>query len=176
MVKNILYPTDLGLYGTYVLQHVMEIAEHHDANVMVIHAVEPIGVFADAVLETYVPPEMIGELREFGMPAVMEAIRQQVVEAFEDEIMDCNADISRIIDVQVLRGNPSDVILEQCRRLQVDMIVMGSHCGESSNPSLLGSTVSKVLQLAKVPVYMIPITFTQMFAKKMAEFQMPRSS
>lgn len=175
MVKNILYPTDLGLYGTYVLQHVMELAEHYDANVMVIHVVEPLGVFADAVLETYVPPDMIGELRAYGMPAVMEAIRQQVIEAFEDEVMDCSADVSRIIDVQVLRGTPSDVILEQCKRIQADMVIMGSHCNESDHPSLLGSTVSKVLQLANVPVYMIPIAYTQECAKKMATIPLSRS-
>lgn len=168
MVNTILYPTDLGLYGTYVLQHVMDLAEHYDANVFVVHVVEPLGVFADAVLETYVPQEMISELRSYGMPAVMEAIRQQVLDAFEEEVIDCNANVDRIIDVRVLRGNPSDIILEQVKESHADMVVMGSHCSEHENLSLLGSTVNKVLQLTNVPVCMIPIAYTQKSAKDMA--------
>ena len=88
MIRTILYPTDLGLYGTFLLQHVMALSEKYDAKVVAVHAVEPLGVFADAVLETYIPDDMIHDLRQYGLPAVMDAIRQQVIEGFQDEFID----------------------------------------------------------------------------------------
>lgn len=157
MIRTILYPTDLGLYSSYLLQHVATLAENYNAKIVAVHAVEPLGVFADAVLETYVPTDMIGELKQYGLQSVMEAIREQVVEAFEEEFIDYEMDSSRIADVRVMRGSPSDVILEEAKRCRADLIVMGSHSQRESYTPVLGSVVSKVLQISPVPVFMVPI-------------------
>ena len=157
MVQRILYPTDLGIHASLLLGHVMEMAEHHDAEVIAVHAVEPLGVFADAVLETYIPVDMMGDLRSYGLPAVMEAIRQQVIEAFAEEFIDVPSSMDRIRDVCVMRGSPADVILQYAESTSADMIVMGARGPESEYSNLLGSTAAKVLQLSKVPVLMVPL-------------------
>ncbi len=74
VISRILYPSDLGLYGRHVLNHVMCLAGRHEARVRVVHAVEPMGVFADTVLDTYIPEELIHELRVDGQHEVMAAI------------------------------------------------------------------------------------------------------
>ena len=157
MIKTILYPTDLGLHGAFLLQHVAELAMRHDAQVVAVHAVEPLGVFADAVLETYIPQDMIGDLRDYGMPAVMEAIRQQVVEAFQEDFIDLPVEPSRFSDVRVVRGMPADVVLEQQQLVSADLIVMGACGAEGDRMGLLGSTASKVLHYSPVPVYLVPV-------------------
>ena len=156
MIKTILYPTDRGLNGAVLLQHVVDLANRYEAQIVALHAVEPLGVFADAVLETYIPPDMIGDLRSFGMPAVMEAIRQQVIEAFEEEFIDLNVNAERVRDVRVVRGSPAEVILEQQKLLNADVIVMGACSADASHHGALGSTASKVLHRANVPVYLVP--------------------
>ena len=60
-------------------------------------------------------------------------------------------------DVRVLSGSPCDVILEEAESQQADLIMMGSNCHGSNSPPILGSVVSKVLQLSKIPVYMVPM-------------------
>lgn len=160
MIRTILYPTDLGLYGTFLLQHVMMLSEKYDAKVVAVHAVEPLGVFADAVLETYIPEDMIHDLRQFGLPAVMDAIRQQVIEGFQDEFIDLNLNPARVQDVKVIRGEPAEVIMSQAEFEKADLIVMGSQGPEREDLPVLGSTVSKVLQRSKVPVYMVPVNST----------------
>lgn len=157
MISTILFPTDLGLYSPFLLQHVIQMAEGYDADVHVVHAVEPLGVFADAVLETYVPVDMIGDLRVHGMPAVMDAIRQQVYDAFEDEFIDTTIGMSRIADIRVIRGTPAEVILEEIEISGCDVVLMGSHGHNSGHNAMLGSVVSKVLQLSRVPVMMVPM-------------------
>jgi nucleotide-binding universal stress UspA family protein len=100
---------------------------------------------------------MIGDLRVHGMPAVMEAIRQQVYDAFQEEFIDTSVGMSRISDIRVVRGAPADVILEEVDISGCDMIVMGSHGHDSGHSAMLGSVVAKVLQLSKVPVLMVPM-------------------
>ncbi len=163
MIKTILYPTDLGIYSNYMLQQVLALAEDNNARVIIMHAVEPMGVFADAVLETYVPREMMGELKAYGLDAVMDAIRQQVLEAFQQELIDSPYDADRIVDMRVLKGSPADMILQESVVVGADLITLGS-CGVMRDLPLLGSTASKVLQLSQIPVYMIPVVYTQHYA------------
>ena len=175
MIRNILYPTDLGLYGTYILHQVLELAEQYQAKVTVLHVVEPLGVFAEAVLDTYVPEEMIDELRNYGMPAVMEAIRQQVVEAFEAETADLKTSCDPIEDVIVSRGAVADLIMETVQQKEIDLVVMGSRGGEEQALTGLGSHVNKILQRSEVPVMVIPLKHTQRRAKMLANLP-PQSS
>jgi len=166
MIKTILYPTDLGLHSALLLGHVAALAERYDAQIIVVHAVEPLGVFADAVLETYIPQDMIGDLRSFGMPAVMEAIRQQVIDAFEEEFIDLAVDRSRFKDVRVVRGSPAEVILEQQKLSDADIILMGAGSFDSGYYGSLGTTASKVLQRSPVPVYIVPVAHQRAWVEK----------
>ena len=105
MINNILYATDLGLYGPYLLQHVMHLASKHNAKVHAVHAIEPLGVFAESILSTYMPDTDIKSLRRNGFNQVMDKIRQQVENAFEDEFIECNCDVQLINGIQVVSGS-----------------------------------------------------------------------
>ncbi|RLT98687.1 universal stress protein [Ketobacter sp.] len=156
MLKNILYATDLGLFGPFILEHVCELATKHNARVTVIHAVEPVSVFAGALLETYVPKEDKAALKLHGYEAVMTTIRARVRQAFEEDFIDMRASRDCIQDVLVLDGEAGEVILETARSIDADIIVMGSHGGHSDHNTAIGSVASKVLQLSHIPIYLVP--------------------
>ncbi|MGB3623914.1 universal stress protein [Ketobacter sp. MCCC 1A13808] len=158
MLNKILYATDLGLYGPYILEHVCELAIKHDAQVTVVHAVEPVSVFADAILETYVPNEDKSAMKTHGYEAVMATISARVRQAFEDDFIDFDLARDRIGEVQVIGGDPSQVILDTASMLQVDLIVMGTHGRQSENSTAIGSVASKVMQLSDIPIYLVPTT------------------
>ena len=67
----------------------------------------------------------------------------------------------RVKDVKVVRGNPADVIIQQADEEKADLIVMGSQGPDPEEAHVLGSTVNKVLQRSKVPVYMVPVNTLQ---------------
>lgn len=158
VIRKILYASDLGLFGPYILQHVISMAERHQAQVLVVHAVTPMGVFADSVLETYIPDGLKYELRDHGLDEVMQSIREQVIEAFEDELNEGKRGGRQYIsDVKVIQGFAADVVLSQASENDVDLIVVGGHSAEADNPMMLGSVANKILQLSEVPVYMVPI-------------------
>lgn len=158
MVKKILYATDLGIYGPYLLEHVNDLAQRHGAKVVVVHAIEPLSPFADAILEAFVPEDARRSLKSDGLNEVLDTIRQQVLEAFEDDFIDFEGDRDWLDDVRVLAGKAPDVILSEAQKINADLIVIGSH-GSREEPHRLtsiGSVASKVLQLSPIPVYLVP--------------------
>jgi len=79
-----------------------------------------------------------------------------VLENFRDELGD-KEDLALIRAVRVRQGDPAEVILDQARRLDVDMLVIGSHSQGAGAEIPIGRTAVRLLQLSPVPVYMVPL-------------------
>ena len=156
MLRSILYATDLGLYAPYVLQHALSLAKSCQAELHVVHAVEPLGLFAESVLQTYLDEKALQDLHRNGLTRVMASIEQRVLEGFRDEVGEAQ-DSQIIRSVSVVQGDPAQVILDEARKLGVDLLVVGSHSHDASRDIPLGRTAARLLQLADVPVYLVPM-------------------
>lgn len=156
MLRSILYATDLGLYAPYVLQHALALAKAFNAELYVAHAVEPLGLFAESVLQTYLDETTLQDLRQKGLSTVMASIEQRVLEGFRDEMGDAQ-DMQIIRSVRVLQGDPPLVILAEARKLDVDLLVVGSHSHGTLHDAPLGRTALRLLQLSEKPVYLVPM-------------------
>ncbi|KEZ74312.1 universal stress protein UspA, partial [Pseudomonas syringae pv. syringae FF5] len=122
-----LYAADLGLYAPYVTQHALALARTFNAELYVIHVVEPLGLFAESVLQSYLGEEALKELRGRGVNAFLSGIEQRMLDGFREELGEGHSDLSLIRTVRVVQGEPASVILEQAHRLNVDLLVVGSH-------------------------------------------------
>ena len=81
-----------------------------------------------------------------------------MLDSFREELGDEGAhDLDRIQAVRVLQGDPSQVILDQAQKLSVDLLIVGSHSHGAGAETPLGRTAARVLQLARVPVYLVPL-------------------
>ena len=157
MVRSILYATDLGLYAPYVLQHALALTRAFNASLYVVHAVGPMGLFAESVLQTYLDETQLKELRKNGLNTVMASIEQRVLEGFRDEMGDALQDLDLIKAVRVVKGDPPRVILDEAQQLAVDLLVLGSHSHGADMAIPLGRTASRIVQLSAVPVYLVPM-------------------
>lgn len=158
MIRSMLYATDLGLYAPVVMQHALELARSFDADLYVVHAVEPMGLFAESVLQSYLDEQALNEFHKQGLNTVIEGIEQRVLDSFREELGgEGQLDLKRIQAVRVLQGDPSQVILDQAQKLSVDLLIVGSHSHGAGAETPLGRTAARVLQLAKVPVYLVPL-------------------
>ncbi|WP_373388302.1 universal stress protein [Pseudomonas alcaligenes] len=157
MLRSILYATDLGLYAPYVLQHALALARAFRAELHVVHAVEPLGLFAESVLQTYLDEKTLQELRSKGLTTVMGSIEQRVLEGFRDEMGEAQQDMQIIRSVRVGQGDPPQVILDEARKLGVDLLVVGSHSHGAHHDIPLGRTAARLLQLSETPVYLVPM-------------------
>lgn len=166
MIKTILWATDLGAYTPVVLQHAVAMAAQHGASIVVVHAVEPLSTMADAVVRAFLPDETQLALEQGGKEHILNCIRDSVIQNLEDDFVDGNAGLGNIREVRVREGRPAEVILAEVRRCRADLIIMGSHSRAAEHPSVLGSVATKVLQLAPVPVYMVPMMRRKLAARR----------
>ncbi|WP_339490660.1 universal stress protein [Pseudomonas sp. EL_65y_Pfl2_R95] len=157
MIRTILYATDLGLYAPYVLQHALAMTRAFNASLYVIHAVEPMGLFAESVLKTYLDEEHLKTLRHKGLETVMADIEARVLQGFKDEVADSPNELALIRAVRVVQGDPPQVILAQAQKLAVDLLVIGSHSHGTDLEIPMGRTAARIIQLAEVPVYLVPM-------------------
>lgn len=157
MISAIIYATDLGLYSSYVLQHAVALARSFRAELHVVHAVQPMGLFAESVLQSYLDEQSLEKLKTGGLDTVMASIEQRVLEGFKEELDDSEDDMRLIASVNVVQGDPSSVILAQAQSCRADLVVIGSHSHGVDVAAPLGRTAAKVLQLATVPVYLVPM-------------------
>ncbi|QZI72449.1 universal stress protein [Pseudomonas protegens] len=157
MIRSMLYATDLGLYAPFVMQHALELARTFNADLHVVHAVEPMGLFAESVLQSYLDEQSLNEFHRQGLSTVMANIEQRVLDSFREELGEGMQGLTLIQSVRVLQGDPSQVILDQAAKLSVDLLIVGSHSHGGGAQTPLGRTAARVLQLAKVPVYLVPL-------------------
>ncbi len=157
MLRSILYATDLGLYAPYVLQHALALTRAFNAELYVVHAVEPLGLFAESVLQTYLDDATLLELRTQGLTSVMATIEQRVLEGFYDEMGEARQDMQMIRGVRVTQGDPAQVILDEAQKLGVDLLVVGSHSHGDAQDIPLGRVAARLLQLSEKPVYLVPM-------------------
>ncbi|MFJ4066050.1 universal stress protein [Pseudomonas sp. NPDC089996] len=157
MIRSMLYATDLGVYAPFVMQHALTLARAFSAELYVIHAVEPMGQFAESLLQSYLDEQTLDELHSEGVNTVMANIEQRVLENFRDELGE-DADLALIKAVRVRQGDPAQVILEQAQRLSVDLLIFGSHTAGAGADVPIGRTAVRLLQLSQVPVYMVPLS------------------
>jgi nucleotide-binding universal stress UspA family protein len=156
MIRSMLYATDLGLYAPYVMQHALALARSFKAELYVVHVVEPMGLFAESVLQSYLGEDALKDLRNRGLNSLIEGIEQKVLEGFREELGDGHQDLALIRTVRVVQGDPCKVILEQAEELEVELLIVGSHSRDAETTTPIGRTAARVLQLSQVPVYMVP--------------------
>jgi nucleotide-binding universal stress UspA family protein len=158
MINKILFATDLGAYTSHCLLHVEHLAKQHNAVVDVVHAVPPIGDFAAAVLRSHCSEQVKAELLTAPyVDGIMDALREQMFELIAQEPFEESGLLAYIGNIVVRPGHPAAVILAEAERMNADLIVIGSHSAEALDGRLLGSVATRVLQLAKAPVFMVPM-------------------
>lgn len=157
MIQTILFAADMGPHTPYLLHHVNALAVQHQANVIVVHAIEPPGCFGDAVVQSFLSDDERSELLGSGMEQIVNGVKSRLVDMLEEEFIDGHRGLSQIRDVRVTAGKPADLILLEANQNEVDMIILGSHGASTDQPNVLGSVTSRVLKLARVPVYMVPL-------------------
>lgn len=156
MIKKIVFATDLGVLGPYVLCHALELSKQFDAKVDIIHVIEPMGVFAESILDIFLPQKDLDHLRKEGVYDVMSTIKERITDTMAAEFSGEN-DESFLGDINVVRGQAAEAILEYVDTHNIDLVVMGTHGEHSEVQGGLGSVASKVLQRSSVPVLMVPL-------------------
>lgn len=161
MIKHILFSTDLGAFTSFALDYVESLVSQYEAQVTIVHAVPPIEDLTKAIINSYCSNQVKQELLQVSeISGVNDVLRDQVFDlltAANSAKYDDGVVLRNLSDIIIRTGNPVTVILNEAQRIQCDLIVVGSHSANAVDRHLMGSVASKVLQLSKVPVFMVPM-------------------
>lgn len=153
-IRTILLAIDLSDHAPEVARHALGLAQNLGAKVHVLHVLEPLSDYSFALLDTYLAPEIMEQLRRQSGPETMRQTMQQRLEQFCRERQ---APASLIAEIKVTEGNPSEAILEEARRINAELIVMGSHGQTALSELFLGSVAHKLTIHSSAPVLLVPI-------------------
>ena len=143
-IKKIICPTDFSDPSYEGLKAAVELAEHFESELILLHVVTPM-------------PTIIGidAPTGFHIPAALSEMEKGA-----DEMLD-NVKVKKLPESiaakkMVLIGKPADKIAETAQKENADLIVMATH-GESGWQRLIsGSVTERVVRKTECPVLAVP--------------------
>ena len=133
MYETILVPTDGSTESDAAVDHAVELARHHDAEVHVLNV-------ADSNRDSLTTQG--GE--------VVDALEQEGDRIVADALDRAGAGTDIVGDVRT--GDPVETILEYAESVDADLVVMGTAGRRGLDEYLLGSTTERVVRRSSVPV------------------------
>jgi len=141
MFKRILLATDGSSHAEEALGYAKELASRDGAQVVVVHAFEPV-------------PTYLGDPWEDRVYGGHVAAGQEVADLVADKLQAAGVKVV----VEVLEGPAADAILRVAAVRACDLIVMGSRGHGALTSLLLGSVSHRVLAHARAPVLIVRAT------------------
>ncbi|MEH6471573.1 MAG: universal stress protein [Halopseudomonas sp.] len=151
-INTILYTTSLGKHTRPVFRHAVKMARLYNAKIVMLHVVEPIGETGQALIQNYLPQDLIQTMHDEGLEKIKISMKDRVVAFYEEEMKQLDDQPALEIEQLVGEGNRSDEIVDVANAVGADLILMGSHnsFGRSSR------TTRQVIKYAARPVMVVP--------------------
>jgi nucleotide-binding universal stress UspA family protein len=156
-IRRILYPTGMGAGAPYVFRYALTMATQHDAEIVVVSAIEPLPLFAQSLVELHVSHQDVAQRQLEARVQAKEHLRERIAKLCEKECENVPRCGNRVSSVQIEEGQPAQIILTAAAQHDADLIIMGSHRHTVVGGALLGTTTTKVLHSAKQPVLVVRI-------------------
>jgi nucleotide-binding universal stress UspA family protein len=141
-IKNILVPLDLSEISGAVVEQARCFAQSQGSRVRLLHVTPP--------AQDSVPFNVDRDILR--REATRRLCQQRLqIRQFAEQLRREHADVS----TRVLRGTVSTSILEEARRINADLIILGSHCHGTIYHALFGGVGPKVMRKAACPVMLV---------------------
>jgi len=151
-INTILYTTSLGKHTRPVFRHAVKLAKALNAKIVMLHVVEPIGEMGSALIKNYLPTDLVKKMHDEGIEQIHQEMHQRIEKFCEEELNSLPGSIDLDIEYVIIEGNHTDSILNEAKKRDIQMIVMGAEntFGRHSH------TTQQVAKHAKIPVVIVP--------------------
>lgn len=154
-INTILYTSDLGGGTKPVFLHALAMAKQYDAEIVMVHVVEPMSDSAKAVIRAYLAKDVTNHVQKDLMEDTLVRMKKRLKGFYKAEGMD--KDYSKLVrKVHVVAGKPSGEILRIAEKEKADMIIMGKSTRKVRGIRIMGSTARRVSRMSRIPVLVVP--------------------
>lgn len=154
--KKILYATDLSPRMKPVFSHAIGVAQQYGGKIIMLHVVEPLGMTGRALIDHYAP-NLAEKLEHEGLQAILVKMKQRLQAAYIDELGSEGRSAHLVSEILVVSGHSAEAINHHAERLDVDLIVVGTHTDNTLGHRLLGSTARRLTHEATRPIMVVPV-------------------
>jgi universal stress protein A len=147
-MKTILVPVDFSDVTLKVIKAAVHLAKPFQSKIILMH----VGESGPPLLGLGPTPDAVP------MPQPQEPIAPPDQTKRFAHLQEMISSIGLVSTIVELEGIPIDLILSQAEGSRVDLIVLGSHSRGPISHLFLGSVADGVLQRARCPVLIVPLT------------------
>ena len=149
MFRRILVPIDGSRASNLGLAEAIKLAKDSDATLCLLHVVDELVVTQHLDGTTYVPASYV--------EGFMEALRQsgRKLLARAERQMERSGVKWQAVLVETLGHRVAELIIEQARKWNADLIVIGTHGRRGLSRLVMGSDAEAVVREAPVPVLLV---------------------
>ena len=155
--KKILVTTDLTPNAEFAFKHAVMLGRRNNAKIYLLHVLPQVDSSMRSYLSSVMGENRLEEFEKSNMEKAKEELKQDLDDFAKKELAKFPEDLARFAGTEVAIGHPVIKILETADRLDVDLIVMGTHGKGIIEQAFLGSVAEKVLKKSKRPVFVIPL-------------------
>jgi nucleotide-binding universal stress UspA family protein len=157
-VKRILVAKDLSKESSNVIRYALELADKFDAQIHILHVMPTVEHAVLNMVAIAMGPDRLAELNAENEASLAEQTRDQLDEILKNEAELADVKLSSPPLIEVHHGEPAPMILDTADRLDVDMIILGSHSKGKLHYAFLGSVAEKILHKSHRTVVIVPPT------------------
>jgi nucleotide-binding universal stress UspA family protein len=169
-IKRILYATDLSKNARYAMAYAVSLANTYCAQIIILHVIDETPDFVDSHVVGYIGADQWEDIKKRNVDEARDVLIgkkrdvtmiHEVLDRFCQNLRPGTNDHETAMDETVIkRGNPVAQILTTAEEKRCDMIVMGTHGQGALMDTMMGSTTSRVLRRAKIPVLSVRLPKT----------------
>jgi len=156
-IKKILYATDLSKNSAYAYRYAVDIAEKHDAEIIILHVIEPIPPQVRDYVSIYVDESKWEGKIKTEQEMAIDQIKKRLQEFCKKESQNDPRCLLLVSKILVQPGHPVEEILKAADEEACEVIVLGTHGKGFLKHAFLGSVACSVLDRSRKPVFIIPL-------------------
>lgn len=156
-IKRIVYATGLGTGAPHVFRYALSLARQYDARIDVVCGLAPLSPQVQGVANIYLGQEASEDFHLQARERVKASVEQQVEAMCRSALVDDPEGMSFVQSIHVIEDAPDKAVLLCAKKVDADVIVMGTHRRTMEVGALLGSCAVKVVHQSPVPVLLIRI-------------------
>jgi nucleotide-binding universal stress UspA family protein len=155
--NKILVTTDLTPNAEFAFKHAVMLARHNGAKIYLLHVLPQVDSSMRSYLSAVLGESRLEGFEKSNMEKAQDDLKRTLDDFAKQELASFPEDLARFAGTEVVTGHPVIKILETADRLDVDLIVMGTHGKGAIEQAFLGSVAEKVLKKSKRPMFVVPL-------------------